>query len=136
MTLLSLKNRVNRLKDKLLSVAAIRVAVGTVEELSRGDASHLAAGVAYFAVLSLFPLLLAFISLSGLFLSSESVQELTSASCSETFRFHPISLSKIFRTLYPYTGVLGVLSVLALIWTSANMFTAIGVALNRSWRCL
>jgi len=132
MTLLSLKNKVNRLKDKLLSVAAIRVAVGTIEELGRGDASHLAAGVAYFAVLSLFPLLLAFISLSGLLLSTESVQQVIISFMQQNLPISPDIVVENIQSIIAVHGVLGVLSVLALIWTSSNMFTAIGVALNRS----
>jgi membrane protein len=132
MTPLSLKNRINRLKDRLLSVAAVRVSVGTIEELGRNDASHLAAAVAYFAVLSLFPLLLGFISLAGLFLPSESVQQAIISFMQNNLPVSPDIVVENIQSIIAARGVLGAVSVLALIWTSSNMFTSIGVALNRS----
>ena len=132
MTPLSLKNRINHIKDRLLSVGWVRIVVGTVEELGRDDASHLAAGVAYFAILSLFPLLLGFISLAGLFLPSEAVQqailEFVEANLPITTDIIVDNIDSIIES----RGALGIYSLLALLWTSSNMFTAIGVALNRS----
>jgi len=39
------------------------------------DATHMAAGVAYYAILSLFPLMLGLLAVFGLFLPSETIQE-------------------------------------------------------------
>jgi membrane protein len=132
MTLLSLKNRINRLKDNMLSFVAVRISIGTLEELGRDDASHLAAGVAYFAVLSLFPLLLGFISIAGLFLPSESVQQAIISFIQQNLPVSPDIVVENIESIIAARNVLGAFSVLALIWTSSNMFTAIGVALNRS----
>lgn len=132
MTPLSLKNKINRLKDRILSFAVVRVFVGTIEELGRDDASHLAAGVAYFATLSLFPLLLGFISLAGLFLPSESVQQAIITFMQRNLPISPDIVVKNIESIIAARGVLGIFSILALIWTSSSMFTSIGVALNRS----
>jgi membrane protein len=132
MTPLSLKSNLNRLKDKLLSLAAVRLLVGTIEDLGRGDASHSAAGVAYFAVLSLFPLLLGFISLAGLFLPSESIQQAIISFMQQNLPVSPDIVVQNIESIISARGVLGVFSILALIWTSSNMFSSISVALNRS----
>jgi membrane protein len=132
MTPLSLKNRINRLKDRLLSAAGIRVVVGTIEELGRDDASHLAAGVAYFAILSLFPLLLGFIALAGLFLPSEAVQQAILRFMENNLPIATDVVAENIQSIIASRGFVGIFSLLALLWTSSNMFTAIGVALNRS----
>ena len=132
MTLNSLKHTLNIAKDKALSVKYIRVIVGTIEALGRDDTSHLAAGVAYFAVLSLFPLLLGFISLAGLFLPSATVQQAIFEFMEQNLPIGSDIIVGNIEGIIASRGVVGLISLLALFWTSANMFTAIGVALNRS----
>jgi membrane protein len=132
MTRRSFKNRFNRLKDRLLSVTGIRLAVGTIEELGRDDASHLAAGVAYFAMLSLFPLLLGFIALAGIFLPSETVQQAILRFMEDNLPIAADIVVENIESIIASRNIVGVISFIALIWTSSSMFTAIGVALNRS----
>ena len=43
--------------------------------MARDDATHLAAGVAYYALFSLFPLLLGLLAIMGLGLNSESAHQ-------------------------------------------------------------
>jgi membrane protein len=132
MTALSLKTKINRLKDRFLSFPVIRVMVGTVEELGRDDSSHLAAGVAYFAVLSLFPLVLGFVSLAGLFLPAESVQQAIIGFMQNNLPISSDTVAENIQSIIAARGALGTFSVLALIWTGSNMFTSMSVALNRS----
>ena len=132
MTPLFSKNRFNHLKNRLLSVPNIRVIIGTMEELGRDDASHLAAGVAYFAVLSLFPLLLGFIALAGLFLPSDAVQRAILEFMEQNLPVATDIIIDNIESIIDSRGIVGVVAVLALFWTSSNMFTAIGTALNRS----
>ncbi|MDV2989423.1 MAG: YihY/virulence factor BrkB family protein [Dehalogenimonas sp.] len=127
-----MRNRINRIKDRFLSVRQFRVIVGTIEALGRDDASHLAAGVAYFAVLSLFPLLLGFISIAGIFLPSETVQQAIFEFMEQNLPIASEVIVENIDSIIASRGVIGVVSLLALFWTSSNMFTAIAVALNRS----
>ena len=47
--------RLRRLGRKLDAIPIIHLAYRTVKEMGADDATHMAAGVAYYAVLSLFP---------------------------------------------------------------------------------
>jgi membrane protein len=132
MTLKRLKDKLNQAKNRVLSVKQIRVIVGTIEALGRDDASHLAAGVAYFAVLSLFPLLLAFISIAGIFLPSETVQQAIFEFMEQNLPIASEIIIENIEGIIASWGVVGIISLLALFWTSANMFSAIAIALNRS----
>lgn len=128
-----LKDRINRAKDRVLSYRPVRLVMGTIEGLADNDASHLAAGVAYFAVLSLFPLLLGFISLAGIFLPSEAVQQAIFDFMEQNLPgvASEIIVDNIDRIIAS-RGWVGIISLVALFWSSSNMFTAIAIALNRS----
>ena len=51
-----LRAKEERVKDRLLEIPVFVLATRTIRELSDDDATHMAAGVAYYAILSLFPM--------------------------------------------------------------------------------
>ena len=59
---------------------AVALIYRTAREMSADDATHMAAGLAYYAVLSLFPLAIGLISLLGLLLESGEVRTTYSVS--------------------------------------------------------
>ena len=101
--------------------------------MGHDDATHMAAGVAYYAVLSFFPLTIGLMFVFSLVLESDTVE-------TELFEF--------FQTYLPGTadilgdnvqsvenirGILGVLGVLGLFWTASALFGAISRAVDRAW---
>ncbi len=117
----------------LLGVPIVRLAVRVAREMGNDDATHMAAGVAYYAILSLFPLVLGLIFVFSLILESDRVER-------EMFHF--------FQSYLPGTedilannvgsvkgarGVLGVVGVLGLFWSASALFGAISRAVNRAW---
>ena len=128
-----LREKGKRIGARLLTVPAIRLIVRTAQELGKDDASHMAAGVAYYAFLSLFPLLLGLIAILSLFLESRTVNE-------ELFDFFgtylPGSTSELENNIdgiQDQRGALGVLSIIGLFWTGSAVFGAISRAVNRAW---
>ena len=125
--------RTQPVKYALLKVPAIRLVVRTAREMSHDDATHMAAGVAYYAILSFFPLTIGLMFVFSLVLESDTVE-------TELFEF--------FQTYLPGTadilgdnvqsvenirGILGVLGVLGLFWTASALFGAISRAVDRAW---
>jgi len=126
-------DRLQRIKERLLKVFLVRLVVRTVQELGADDASHMAAGVAYYAVLSLFPLLLGLIAILGLFLPSETVQ-------AELFDFFERNmpgavdvLSENIEDVIRLRGAIGAVSIVLLLWSASAMFGALSRAINRVW---
>lgn len=122
-----------RIKERLLRVTAVQLVVRTVQELGADDASHMAAGIAYYGIFSLFPLLLGLIALLGMFLPSEEVQE-------ELFDFFrqnlPGSVDLLERNIEDVIhlrGALGILSLVGLFWAGSAVFGAVTRAVNRAW---
>ena len=105
----------------------------TVKEMSADDATHMAAGLAYYAVLSLFPLTVGLISLLGLIVDPQTLE-------GEVFSFLegylPLSKEVISANIDAageVRGFLGVVSFLGLFWSASLMFGAITRSVNRAW---
>lgn len=128
-----LRDKQQRIKKRLLVVPAIQLIVRTVQELGADDASHMAAGIAYYGIFSLFPLLLGLIAILGMFLPSETVQE-------ELFEFFrrnlPGSIDVLERNIdavIQLRSAIGVLSLIGLFWGGSAVFGAVSRAVNRAW---
>lgn len=128
-----LKCQYKRVERHLLAAPAGQLIVRTVRELGADDASHLAAGVAYYAVLSLFPLSLGLIAILGLFLPSETLQEDLFEFFQENLPGYEDVLEDNIKDVIRLRGTLGILSIVGLFWTASAMFGAISRAINRAW---
>lgn len=101
----------------------------TKEHLS----GEMAAGIAYYAILSVFPLLLGIIALLGLFLPREAVKE----EILRTFAFYLPESSGIIeaniRQIIAARGSLGIFSIIGLFWTGSLIFGSISRVINAAW---
>ena len=95
-----------------------------------GDTTHIAAGVAFFGLFSLFPLLLGSLAILGLFLNSEEIQHrfvgFVTANLPGSAEFVQSNLSQIVR----FKSALGMGSVLGLLWLGTAVFAAITPSSN------
>ena len=130
---LRIRVRLRRLGRKLDAIPLVHLVHRTVREMSADDATHMAAGLAYYAVLSLFPLTIGLISLLGLVLNSADLE-------SEVFSFFqdylPGSKSLLSDNINAggnIRGFLGVVSFLGLFWSASLLFGAITRVVNRAW---
>ena len=131
--LLRLRVRGRRLVRRLLEIPFVDLLYRTAKEMGADDATHMAAGVAYYALLSLFPLIVGLISLFGLVLEKESLE-------GELFTFFQTYLpgskellSANINAADNIRGFLGVVSFLGLFWSASLLFGAISRAVNRAW---
>ena len=122
-----------KVKKRLLGTFSIALVVRTIQELGHNDAAHLSAGIAYYSLLSLFPLLLGLIAILGTILPSETVQK-------EIFEFLeanlPIAVDIVERNItsvIQFRSRLGIISIGGLLWTGSLLFGAISRAINRAW---
>ncbi len=125
----SLKN----FTERLLQIFPVELIIRTIQELGRNDATQLSAGIAYYSLLSLFPLLLGLIAILGTILPSETVQR-------EIFEFLeaniPIAVDLVqhnITNVIQFRSRLGIISIGGLFWTGSLMFGAISRAINRAW---
>ena len=131
-------NFLKQIKDRIVDGPLVRskpvqLAWRVIQEMRDDDATHLAAGVAYYAIFSLFPLILGFLAISGVILESADLQQkflnfvTDNLPGSETFVVGHIDGIVRFR------GALGIGAVLGLFWAASAVFGGISRAVNRAW---
>jgi membrane protein len=128
----SLRNFLNDLRS-LLNFRTLKVAV---QEFQRDDALGLAAQLAYYLILALFPFILVLVSLMGLVGSPELANTVLGY-------FRQVTPEEVYLLISEFTGDIisgearapGLLSfgILFTIWTASGAFAALINALNRAY---
>jgi membrane protein len=128
-----LNARLQRAKDRLLNIPAVQLIYRTVEKLGDIDATHRAAGVAYYAFLSLFPLLLGLIAVFGFFLPSVNLQDALLKFVGDNIPGATNILKQNITSIIELRGAMSVLGIVVFFWGASGMFSAISLAINRAW---
>ncbi len=125
----------NFLRD-LKSLLSFQALKATVQEFQRDDALGLAAQLAYFLILALFPFILVLVSLMGTFGSPELASEVLAY-------FRKVMPEDAYEIIETFTGNIisgraeapGLLSfgILFTIWAASGAFAALINALNRAY---
>ena len=128
-----LKRWGSRTLVRLLRYPPLALVYRTVRELNDDDATHMAAGVAYYAILSLFPLTIGLLAVINPVLESEAVK-------TELLHFFQTYLPGSADTLEAnlesterIRGILGVIGLVGLFFMASAIFGAISRAVNRAW---
>jgi membrane protein len=125
----------NFLRD-LRSLLRFQALKATVQEFQRDDALGLAAQLAYYLILALFPFILVLVSLMGTFGSEELASEVLGY-------FRQVMPEEAYKIIETFTGNIisgdakapGLLSfgILFTIWAASGAFAALMNALNRAY---
>ncbi len=127
-------------KAKLIYRVANRASGGTLEILrttfasfSETGAPEAAASIAYYAVFSLFPLLLLLITVGSFFMNTQNaIQQLTATVVGAI----PVSRSLIeknIQSILEQRSTVGVIGILGLLWSGTGVFTVLSINVNRSF---
>lgn len=99
----------------------------------KDDSPMIAASIAYYCLLSVFPLLLLLLALGGLFIRQ---YDLSGEIAIVLQRYLPIKANFIMINLVQIEkafGRVGIISMLILLWSSSGVFHPLEKALNRAW---
>ena len=107
--------------------------IRTVKELSDDDAPHMAAGVAFYMLFSLFPLLLGLITITSFFLEAEDVQARFIDFAAEYLPGSEDLVSHNIDAVFRLRGALGIFAIIGLLWSGSAVFGALTRAINRAW---
>jgi membrane protein len=119
--------------NRLLKIPAIQLIYLTMKKLGDIDGTQRAASVAYFAFLSVFPLILGLISVFGFFLPSANLQEKLLNFVGDNIPGATSILKQNIAGIIELRGALGIFSIIILFWGASAMFGAISLAINRAW---
>jgi membrane protein len=101
----------------------------------RDNCSLLAAGISFYALLSVIPLFLVFLSAAGFILhSSEKALGAVMMLLMKTFPASTTAVFKLLSDLIQKKAVFGVIGLAGLVWAASRIFSAVENAMNVVWK--
>ncbi len=125
--------RTRNVAKKLQRNFLLRLIARTIQEMSDDDATHMAAAMSYYALVSLFPLTLGLISVTSFFLNDAPTQKIIIDWVSS---FLPGSESLVeanIEVVLEARGTIGAFALVGLFWTGSAVFGGITRSINRAW---
>lgn len=104
-----------------------------VREMGHDDATLLAAGIAFYFLFSLFPLLLGLLAIAGMVFNTEVLQQRFLDFVGENLPGGAGFVERNVRETVRLRGVLGIGAIVGMLWTASAVFAAISKAINRAW---
>ena len=130
------KANLQKTKAYLLKVSVVQLIARTAEESGNHDAGQRAAGVAYYAIISIFPLLLGLIAVFGFFLPSLNLQDQLLKFVGNNIPGATDILKDNIANVIKLRGVMSILSIVILFWSASALFSSISLAINRAWNVI
>jgi membrane protein len=122
-----------RIQNHILSVRFIRFMMRVIQEMGDDNGTNMAASVAYYAFLSLFPLLLGLIGFLGLILPSQSVQNQIFSYIQNNLPGARDIIENNIRQVIQLRGALGIIGIIGLLWSGSTLMSTLGSAINLAW---
>ena len=130
-------DRVNRryggIVDRIRQNFVVELSIRTVREMAEDDITHMAAGVAYYVLFSIFPLILGLISIMSFLLEPEQIETLMGDVMSNFLPGSEQFIRDNVEAVIRLRGALGLISLLGMLWSASAMFGALNRAINRAW---
>ena len=128
-----LVQRLGPVRDRFGRYFLVRLLVRTVQELAADDATHMAAGVAYYALFSIFPLLLGLTAVMGYFVESQETRKELAGFVAQYLPGSAELITDNIDIVLRLRGAIGIFSIIGLLWTASAVFGAVARAVNRAW---
>ena len=119
--------------QKLRNSGPIILIIRTIQAFGKDDCANMAAGLAYYAFFSIFPLILALIALFSLVGEPTDVQERIVKAVGTYLPGSTELVAENVRSVIENRGSAGVIAVLSLLWSASAFFTAVRKSINRAW---
>lgn len=109
------------------------ITLATIRKFSDEEGMHLAAGIAYYFLLSILPAALLFVSIFSYFAKPEEITVWIVGILGEKTPISPDFLLETVEGTAALRGPLGIIGLVGLILTSTLVFAAVMRAINRAW---
>jgi membrane protein len=105
----------------------------SVERFVEMRGAEAAAGMAYYALFSMFPLTLFFLSVLGFIIGSEQAYRQTFDFMQTVFPFSGDFIQDNLVEVLEQRGTIGIVAALGLLWAASGFFTILARNVNRAW---
>ena len=124
--------RLSPIADTVRRLPFVGVLVRAGSKALMDRSKDMAASIAFFTFLSLFPLILGLLAISGFFLTSDAVQDWLRNFLIEILPSSAEFLMGNIESLIRMRGAAGIASVLLLFWSASKMVGALGRGINNA----
>jgi membrane protein len=119
---------INHLSGDRLSI--LENAIKTFTEKQAAQAS---AGLAYYTIFSIFPLMLVFIAGGSYFLDHNQVFNTVTQFIQQALPISRQIINENLQEILEERGTAGIISILILLWLASGMFTSLAYNINLAW---
>lgn len=131
----SLKDRLDTLVERAdqLSGGTLSVVQDAVQRFSETRAPEAAAGMAYYALLSLFPLLLVLVAVSSFFLRQEQARQEVITFITQAIPISDGLIARNIEQILRLRGTVGLVGLIGALWPATAVFTILARNVNLAW---
>lgn len=116
-----------------LSGGSLDIMRNAVQRFSDARAPEAAASMAYYAVFSLFPLLLVLVGVGSFFLKSEQAYRKVVEFAAEAFPISRDLIERNIQRVLELRGPVGIVGLMGSLWSATGLFTTLAHNINRAW---
>lgn len=124
--------RLSALHDWAIERPYVGILVRAGDKGLENQGKDAAASIAYYTLLSLFPLILGLVSIGGFFLKSEVIQMRVNDLIVEVLPVSAEFVTRNIESLVRIRGAAGITSAIVLLWSASKMVGALSRAINRA----
>jgi membrane protein len=121
-----------RTKERIFSLFLVRFVITVMNEMSKDNGSTMAAGIAYYGFLAIFPLLLGLIGLLGYFLPSQNIQQQIISYVDQNLPGISDVITSNIQNVINARGALTIIGIIGFLWSASGIFGALDNVINRA----
>ena len=128
-------NSVNKLYQNINQISGERLDIlkATFSSFTGTNAPQAAASLAYYAIFSLFPLLLVIIAGGSYFLNNQQVYQTVLQFMENAIPASPQMIEENLKQVLVSRGTIGSISLLTLLWSASGFFSSLARNINLAW---
>ena len=104
-----------------------------IQSFTEKQAAQASAGLAYYSIFSIFPLLLVFIAAGSYFIDTDQVFNVVTQFIQQALPISRQIINENLQDILEARGTAGVISILTLLWSASGMFTSLAYNINLAW---
>lgn len=112
---------------------SLSIVYDAIQHFTELRAAEAAAGIAFYAIFSLFPLLLALIVAGSFVLEFEQVQRRVLDLVAEVFPIAQQLIRRNIQGVLQLRGTVGIIALVGLVWSATGVLMALARNINRAW---
>jgi membrane protein len=131
----NLKDRLDSLAERAdeLSGGALSIVQDAMKRFGETRAPEAAAGMAYYALLSLFPLLLVLVAVSGFFLRQEQARQEVVSFITQAIPISEGLITRNIEQILRLRGTVGLVGLVGALWSATAVFTILVRHVSLAW---